>query len=89
MTINITIKIKFFQKSELRSLTKNYEDHHICSSAKSRLKKMFVKSIITGQFWKIMVVSFNISNPDSLGLKNLTYFGVKTLELLREFCYII
>ena len=36
---------------------------------------MFVKSLETDQFWNIKVTSFEISNPDSLGVKE---FDVKT-----------
>ena len=34
---------------------------------------MFVKNLKTGQFWIIKVVSFKISNPDSLEVKNCEF----------------
>ena len=35
---------------------------------------MFVKSLELSQFWNIKVVSFEISNPDSLGVKTNGFY---------------
>ena len=62
------------RKSLLQIFAKNYENCHLYSSAKFRSWKMSGTSLKTSRFLIIKAASFDICNPDSVGVNSRNRF---------------